>query len=58
MCESEQFRVAEENGRNEIKSRYLNRLVPYAFLLCIYAFGVILRWGIVGSLRQEGLNHR
>ncbi len=30
----------------------MHRLLLYASLLCIYAFGVILRWGIVGSLRD------
>lgn len=30
----------------------LSRILVCAFLLCIYVFGVTLRWGIVGSLRD------
>jgi len=42
----------EEKGRQKIRIRHPKRLVPYAFLLCIYASGVFLRWEIVGSLEH------
>jgi len=42
--------VAEKGKRNEIRSRRRTRLIVYSSLLCIYALGVILRWGIVACL--------
>jgi hypothetical protein len=42
----------KKEGTEQIKIRNLIRLVPWAFLLGIYALGLILRWGIVECLEE------
>ncbi len=49
---AKRLEAVSTKGRGEIKSHYLSRLAVCAFLLCIFASGVVLRWGIVGSLED------
>jgi len=49
---AEQSPAAEAKETERARSRPLSRLAVWTFIVCIYALGVNLRWGIVASLRD------